>query len=264
MAEFIHGRFAAEGIEVRLKAKANRISKRGEKVVLEFFEGESISAETLLISAGRTPNLESLDLKTAGVAYDKHGVTTNEYLQTSQPHIYAAGDITNRLKFTHTADATARVVVRNVLMPLQLLRQKVDLNVVPWCTYTDPEVAHVGVGETAAKKERIEYDLFRVPLDELDRAIVESEETGFVKVLTKKGTDKILGVTLVGAHAGDLLHEFVLALKHDIGLGAIASTIHAYPTFAELARKVGDKYSKTRLTPSAKKIFSWLYRRARQ
>ena len=188
----------------------------------------------------------------------------NDYLQTSQPHIYAAGDITNRLKFTHTADFTARTVIRNILMPLPFLRQKMDFSVVPWCTYTEPEVAHVGLGERAAKEKNIEYDLFTVPLDEVDRAILESEETGFVKVLTKKGSDQILGVTLVGAHAGDLLHEFVLAIKQGIGLGAIASTIHAYPTFAELARKAGDKYSKTRLTPRAKKIFTWLYKRARK
>ncbi len=264
VAEFIQERFAAEDIAVRLEAKATRVTQQDGKVVMEFAAGESLTADVLLISAGRVPNLQALDLDAAGVAHDKHGVTTNDYLQTSQPHIYAAGDITNRLKFTHTADATARVVVRNILMPFQLLRQKANLEVVPWCTYTDPEVAHVGLGETAAKKQEIEYDLFRVPIDELDRAIVESETAGFVKVLTNKGTDKIIGVTLVGAHAGDLLHEFVLAMKHGIGLGGIAATIHAYPTFAELARKAGDKYSKTRLTPTAKKIFGWLYRRARR
>ena len=151
----------------------------------------------------------------------------NDYLQTSQPHIYAAGDITNRFKFTHTADFTARTVIRNILMPLPFLREKIDFSVVPWCTYTDPEVAHVGLDERAAKEKNIEYDLFTVPLDEVDRAMLESEETGFVKVLTSKGSDEILGVTLVGAHAGDLLHEFVLAIKQGIGLGAIASTIHA-------------------------------------
>ena len=253
VAEFMQQRFAAEGIAVRLNATATRVSVRDGKVVLEFREGDPLTAESLLISAGRTPNLGALNLEAAGVEYDEHGVKANDYLQTSQPHIYAAGDITNRLKFTHTADFTARTVIRNILMPLPFLRQKMDFSVVPWCTYTEPEVAHVGLGERAAKEKNIEYDLFTVPLDEVDRAILESEETGFVKVLTKKGSDQILGVTLVGAHAGDLLHEFVLAIKQGIGLGAIASTIHAYPTFAELARKAGDKYSKTRLTPRAKK-----------
>ncbi|MEP6810485.1 MAG: FAD-dependent oxidoreductase, partial [Chthoniobacterales bacterium] len=264
VADFMQKRFANEGIEVRLQAKVIGARLRGRNVVLELADGDSISADALLIAAGRTPNLSALDLGKAGVAHDKHGVTTNDYLQTSQPHIYAAGDITNRLKFTHTADATARVVVRNILMPLQFLRQKMDFRVVPWCTYTDPEVAHVGLGEKAAKSQNVDYDLFTVPVEELDRAVLESEEAGFVKVLTKKGSDEILGVTLVSAHAGDLLHEFVLAMKQGIGLGAIAATIHAYPTFAELARKAGDKYSKTRLTPTTKKLFHWLYERARQ
>lgn len=264
VAEFMQQRFDAEGIDVRLRAKVTSVSQPRKNILLELEGGDRITADTLLIAAGRTPNLRALNLEAAGVKHDEHGVTTNAYLQTSQPHIYAAGDITNRLKFTHTADATARVVVRNILMPLQLLRQKMDWSVVPWCTYTDPEVAHVGLGEKEARKKHVDYDLFRVPLDEVDRAVVENEESGFIKVLAKKGSDKILGITLVSAHAGDLLHEFVLAMKQDIGLGAIAGTIHAYPTLAELARKAADKYSKTRLTPTAKKIFHWLYARARK
>ena len=122
----------------------------------------------------------------------------------------------------------------------------------------------VGLGETQARKDGTAYDLFLVPLTELDRAVVESEEAGFAKILTRKGSDQILGATILGPHAGDLLHEFVLAMNAKIGLGKIAATIHAYPTFAELARKAGDKYNKTRLTPRAKKLFAWLYRRARR
>jgi pyruvate/2-oxoglutarate dehydrogenase complex dihydrolipoamide dehydrogenase (E3) component len=155
------------------------------------------------------------------------------------------------------------VVVRNILMPLQILRQAMDYSVVPWCTYTDPEIAHVGLNETEAKQQDISYDLISVRIDELDRAVVEREELGFVKVLTAKGTDRILGVTMVAAHAGDLLHEFVLAMKHRIGLSRLAATIHAYPTFAELGRKVGDRYSKKRLTPFLKNAFTCLYRRSR-
>ena len=162
------------------------------------------------------------------------------------------------------ADAQARVVVRNIVVPFQFLRQKMDYSVVPWCTYVDPEIAHVGVGEKEAKQKNIEYDLFVVPLEDVDRAVVESEDAGFAKILTAKGSDKILGAIIVAPHAGDLLHEFVLAMKAGIGLGAIASTIHAYPTFAELARKAGDKYNRTRLTPRAKRIFTWLYKRARK
>jgi pyruvate/2-oxoglutarate dehydrogenase complex dihydrolipoamide dehydrogenase (E3) component len=264
VAEFIQKCFKGEGIAFRLNAAINRVSRRDGKVALEFDNAETVTADAMLIAAGRTPNLRALNLKAAGVDHDERGVRVNAYLQTSQPHIYAAGDITNRLKFTHTADFTARIVVRNMLMPLQLLRQKVDWSVVPWCTYTDPEVAHVGLGEREAKQENTGYDLFVVPLEDVDRAVVESEEAGFAKILTAKGSDKILGATIVGPHAGDLLHEFVLAMNAKVGLGKIASTIHAYPTLAELARKAGDKYNKTRLTPRAKKIFIWLYERARK
>jgi pyruvate/2-oxoglutarate dehydrogenase complex dihydrolipoamide dehydrogenase (E3) component len=264
VAEFMQTRFAAEGIRVRLNATVRRASRRDGKIVLEFDKNDSIAADAILVAAGRTPNLRALNLEAAGVDYDERGVNVNAYLQTSQRHVYAAGDITNQLKFTHTADFTARIVVRNILMPLQFLRQKVDWSVVPWCTYTDPEVAHVGLGEKEAQQKKVDYDLFVVPLEDVDRAVVESEESGFAKILTTKGSDKILGATIVAPHAGDLLHEFVLAMKTGIGLGTIASTIHAYPTFAELARKAGDKYNKTRLTPRAKKIFTWLYGRARR
>jgi pyruvate/2-oxoglutarate dehydrogenase complex dihydrolipoamide dehydrogenase (E3) component len=264
VAEFMQKRFMAEGICVRLKAGAKHVSIGDGKVALEFADAEPMTSDAMLIAAGRTPNLRALNLEAAGVDYDERGVKVNACLQTSQPHIYAAGDITNRLKFTHTADFTARIVVRNILMPFQFLRQKVDWSVVPWCTYTDPEVAHVGLGEKEAKQKNIEYDLFVVPLEDVDRAVVESEETGFAKILAAKGSDKILGATIVAPHAGDLLHEFVLAMSAGIGLGKIASTIHAYPTFAELARKAGDKYNKTRLTPRTKKIFTWLYERARK
>ncbi len=272
VAEFMQKRFAAEGIDVRLNATTQSVRVRERSggiippfpgVIAQTRDGE-VSADVLLIAAGRTPNLDGLNLDAAGVKHNEHGVEVNDYMQTSQPHIYAAGDIANRLKFTHTADFTARVVVRNILMPLQLLRQKTSDAVVPWCTYTDPEVAHVGLGEKQASNEAVEYDLFVVPLSELDRAVVESEDAaGFAKILTRKGSDQILGATIVGPRAGDLLHEFVVAMNAKIGLGKIAGMIHAYPTLAELARKAGDKYNKTRLTPRAKKIFAWLYRRAR-
>jgi pyruvate/2-oxoglutarate dehydrogenase complex dihydrolipoamide dehydrogenase (E3) component len=264
VAEFIQERFKGEGIAVRLNAATKGVSMRDGKVVLEFADAGPITADAMLIAAGRTPSLRALDLKAAGVDHDEQGIKVNACLQTSQPHIYAAGDIMNRLKFTHTADFAARIVVRNILMPLQVLRPRVDWSVVPWCTYTDPEVAHVGLGEKEAEQENTEYDLFVVPLEDVDRAVVESEEAGFGKILTAKGSDKILGATIVAPHAGDLLQEFVLAMNAKIGLGKIASTIHAYPTLAELARKAGDKYNKTRLTPRAKKIFTWLYKRARK
>jgi len=261
-----------EGVRIIKNADAHSVATSdGGKVAVEFLDRQSgrlaertFFADALLVAIGRSPNLESLDLKSAGVNVHETGVRVTDYLQTSQRHIYAVGDVIGPFLFTHMADAQARVVVQNILAPFQFLRKKMDYSVVPWCTYVDPEIAHIGLGEKEAQQRNIDCDLFLVPLEDVDRAVVESEETGFAKVLTVKGCDKILGATIVAPHAGDLLHEFVLAMKAGLGLGTIASTIHAYPTFAELARKAGDKYNKTRLTPRAKKIFSWLYARARK
>jgi pyruvate/2-oxoglutarate dehydrogenase complex dihydrolipoamide dehydrogenase (E3) component len=272
VAEFLERRLINEGVRIIKNADARSLATSDAgRVALEFLDRQSgriaertFFTDALLIAIGRTPNLRRLDLKSAGVNVNQSGMCVNDYLQTSQRHIYAAGDVIGPFLFTHMADAQARVIVRNILVPFQFLRQKMDYSVVPWCTYTDPEVAHVGLGEKEAKQKNVDYDLFVVPLEDLDRAVVESEDAGFVKVLTARDSDKILGATMVGPHAGDLLHEFVLAMKAGIGLGTVASTIHAYPTFAELVRKVGDKYNKTRLTPRAKKVFSWLYQRARR
>ena len=272
VAEFLEHRLIDEGVRVIKNADAHSVASSDTgKVAVQLLDQQpgrlaelTFFADALLVAAGRRPNLESLDLKSAGVDVTERSVRVTDYLQTSQRHIYAVGDVIGPFLFTHMADAQARVVVRNILMPFQFLRQKMDYSVVPWCTYTDPEIAHVGLGEKEAQRKNIDYDLFVVPLEDVDRAVVESEEAGFAKVLTQKGSDKILGAIIVAPHAGDLLHEFVLAMKAGIGLATIASTIHAYPTFAELARKAGDKYNRTRLTPNAKKIFTWLYGRARK
>jgi len=272
VAEFLERRLIDEGVRVIKNVDARSVATTDAgKIAVEFLDRQSgrlaertFFADALLVAIGRSPNLESLDLKSAGVNVHETGVRVTDYLQTSQRHIYAVGDVIGPFLFTHMADAQARVVVQNILAPFQFLRKKMDYSVVPWCTYVDPEIAHIGLGEKEAQQRNIDCDLFLVPLEDVDRAVVESEETGFAKVLTVKGCDKILGATIVAPHAGDLLHEFVLAMKAGLGLGTIASTIHAYPTFAELARKAGDKYNKTRLTPRAKKIFSWLYARARK
>ena len=272
VVEFLERCLINEGVRIIKNADAHSVATSGAgKVALQLLDRQSgrvaertFFADALLVAIGRTPNFRSLDLKSVGVDVSEREVRVNDYLQTSQRHIYAIGDVIGPFLFTHMADAQARVVVRNIVAPFQFLRQKMDYSVVPWCTYVDPEVAHVGLGEKEAKQKNIDYDLFVVPLEAVDRAVVESEDAGFAKILTAKGSDKILGATIVAPHAGDLLHEFVLAMKADIRLGTIASTIHAYPTFAELAHKAADKYNKTRLTPRAKKLFTWLYERARK
>src|SRR6266699_6039001 len=268
VAEFLERRLINEGVRIIKNADAHSVATSDSgKVALQLLDRQSgrvaertFFADALLVAIGRNPNLQSLDLKSAGVDVNGAGVRVNDYLQTSQRHIYGVGDVIGPFLFTHMADAQARVVVRNILVPFQFLRQKMDYSVVPWCTYVDPEIAAVGLNESGAKQQNIEYDLIVQNLDEVDRAVVESESAGFAKVLLAKGSDRILGVTLVCDHAGDLLTEFTLAMRYRIGIGAIASTIHPYLTFAELARKLGDKYNKTRLTPTARKIFAWLYR----
>ncbi len=274
VSQFIRQRLQEEGLDIRTGVLPRRVVQENGRIRLEFVpfsdkddpqaKVETIEAETLLVAAGRIPNVEKLNLEAAQVDFNRRGIIVNENLQTSQPHIYAAGDIVGPYQFTHMADHHARTVVGNIvksLVPLPLPRSKVDYSVVPWATYTSPEVARVGLNETDAKKENIPYDLYTQQMNDVDRAILESADEGFVKVLTAKGTDKILGVTIVAEHAGDLLHEFVLAMKHGIGLGKIGNTIHAYPTFAEAARKLGDSYNRTRLTARTKSIFTWLFHR---
>jgi pyruvate/2-oxoglutarate dehydrogenase complex dihydrolipoamide dehydrogenase (E3) component len=272
VAEFLERRLINEGVRIIKNAEAHSVATSDAgKVALQLLNRQlgrlaerTFFADALLVAIGRTPNFQSLDLKSVAVDVNERGVRVNDYLQTSQRHIYAVGDVIGPFLFTHMADAQARVAVRNIVVPFQFLRQKMDYSVVPWCTYVDPEVAHVGLGEKEAKQKNVDYDLFVVPLEAVDRAVVESEDAGFAKVLTTKGSDKILGATIVAPHAGDVLHEFMLAMNANVGLGKIASMIHAYPTLAELARKAGDKYNKTRLTPWAKKLFGWLYERARR
>ena len=267
VSEFITRRLTNEGIQVMTNAEARlvRTNDQGnvEMTVNRGSAGEAkVQSSILLVCSGRSPTVRTLALDRAGVKANDRGVEVNEYLQTSQSHIYAAGDVVGPYLFTHMADAQARVVVRNILMPLQMLRQKIDYSVVPWCTYVDPEIATVGLIESKAQQKNIACDVIVQKLEEVDRAVLENEDAGFAKVVVAKGTDRILGATLVCESAGELLHEFVLAMKYGIGLGKIAATIHAYPTLSELARKMGDKYNKTRLTPSARKLFTWLYGRA--
>jgi pyruvate/2-oxoglutarate dehydrogenase complex dihydrolipoamide dehydrogenase (E3) component len=198
-----------------------------------------------------------LNLEAVGVEYDTQtGVFVNDNLQTTNPRIYAAGDICMKHKFTHAADFAARMVIQNTLF---FGRKKLSALTIPWCTYTDPEIARVGLGDRELQAAGIDLDTFLIPFDKVDRAIIDGEEEGFVKIHVKKGSDKILGATIVAPHAGDTIGQITLAMVNNIGLGKIASTIHPYPTQAEAIRKAGDAYNRTRLTPFVKNLFNrWL------
>jgi pyruvate/2-oxoglutarate dehydrogenase complex dihydrolipoamide dehydrogenase (E3) component len=215
-----------------------------------------ISVDEILVGVGRRPNIENLGLDRVGVAVERTGVTVNDRLQTTNPRIYAAGDVCSPYKFTHNSDFQARIVIQNALF---LGRAKASALTIPWCTYTDPEIAHVGMYEREAQAKGVAVRTFVQELSGLDRAVLDGETEGFVKVLVRAGTDKILGATVVARHAGEMLPELTLAMTEGLGLGKIANTIHTYPTQAEAIRKLGDQYNRTRLTPFLKKAFDkWL------
>jgi len=217
--------------------------------------------DQLLVAVGRAPNIDDLNLDAVQVKHNKRGVEVNDHLQTSNPRIYAAGDVCSKFQFTHAADFQARIVIQNSLFAIGPFgKKKASDLVIPWATYTSPEVAHVGMYPEDAKSAGIELDTYVQSFEHVDRAILEDQEEGFVKVHTKKGTDKIVGATIVAENAGDLISEITLAMVNKIGLGKIASTIHPYPTQADAIRKLGDQFNKTRLTPTSAKILGLLRR----
>ncbi len=213
--------------------------------------------DKLLVAAGRTPNVEDMNLEAVGVGVHPRGIQVNERMQTTNPRIYAAGDVCSRYQFTHAADFMARIVIQNALF---LGRAKSSSLVIPWCTYTSPEVAHVGLyGHATESSSEAPFDTFVQPLADVDRAILDGEEAGFVKVHVKRGSDKIVGATIVARHAGDLISELTLAMTHGLGLKQIGSSIHPYPTQAEAIRRLGDQYNRTRLTPLVQSLLRrWL------
>jgi pyruvate/2-oxoglutarate dehydrogenase complex dihydrolipoamide dehydrogenase (E3) component len=260
-AEIVQARFAREGIRLELGCRLEKIESRGRDKIIHVTcaDGgtEEIGLDQILVGVGRAPNVEGLDLEAAGVEYDvRRGVHVNDYLQTANPHVYAAGDICMNWKFTHAADAAAKIAVQNALF---VRSKKLSSLVMPWCTYTDPEVAHVGLYPREAAERGIALDTFVVPLEEVNRAVADGEEEGFVKVHVKKGTDRILGATIVASHAGEMIGEITLAIVAKLGLGAILNVIHPYPTQAEGIKRVAGAYTRTRATPFVKKVLErWM------
>ncbi len=267
----IEAALAADGVEIVCDAKVIAVQRRGTERVLRLETGDSagsaavrgatreLSVDAILVGVGRAPNVEGLGLEQAGVRYDeRNGVAVDDHLRTSNPRIYAAGDICSRFKFTHAADAAARIVIRNALF---FGRARASALTMPWCTYTDPEIAHVGLYESEAAAAGIAVQTFTVELKDVDRALLDGEEAGFLKVHVRAGSDAIVGATLVARHAGEMLSEVTLAMGTKAGLGALSRTIHPYPTQASAFARAGDAYSRTRLTPFAKRltarVMSW-------
>jgi len=262
-AEILLRSMQRDGLDVRLATRLVRVEAgtEGHRAILQRNdEEESVAFDEILVAVGRSPNVQGLDLDAVGVEYDaQRGVSVDDHLRTSNPDIYAAGDVCLQHKFTHAADHSARIVVQNALFAVGPFgRRRVSGLTVPWCTYTDPEIAHVGMYPRDAAARGVEIDTYQREFAEVDRAIAEGRDEGFVKIHTEKGRDRIVGATIVGHAAGDLISEISVAMAGGVGLGALANVIHPYPTTAEAIAQLGNAYNRTRLTPTVRWIFERL------
>jgi pyruvate/2-oxoglutarate dehydrogenase complex dihydrolipoamide dehydrogenase (E3) component len=250
-SDLVTRRFREEGIEVLVGHKAKEVRvEGGEKVVIVEHQGaeKRIACDEILCAVGRAANTQGFGLEELGIGLTKQKtVDVNEYLQATYPNIYACGDAIGPYQFTHTASHTAWYCAVNGLFG-RFRKFKVDYSVIPWATFTDPEVARVGLNETEAKEKNVAYDVYTYGIDDLDRAIADSESRGLVKVLTAKGTDRILGCTIAGASAGEIIVEFVAAMRHGFGLNKILGTIHIYPTYAESNKYTAGAWKRSTVT----------------
>ncbi|MCI0748575.1 MAG: mercuric reductase [Verrucomicrobia subdivision 3 bacterium] len=262
-AAVIQREFAREGIRLVLNAGIECVEQRDRDKVFRLTSGASIGEpeglvfDQILVAAGRDPNLDGLNLEAASVRSDaRHGVRVDDFLRTTNPRVFAAGDVCMRWKFTHAADAAARIVIQNALFAG---RKRVSALTIPWCTYTDPEVARVGLNEKEAADNRIAIKTYLQPFEAVDRAVTDGETDGFVKILVNPADNRILGATIVARHAGEMISEISLAMTARLRLTDLSNVIHPYPTCAEAIRKCADACNRDRLTPNVKAILStWL------
>ena len=261
-AQIVQNQFLQEGIKLVFNAQIRRTEKTsiGKRIFyLDDNQEKSIDVEEILMGAGRQPNIENLNLEVVGVKYDRQGVKVNDYLQTTNSSIYAAGDVCLPLKFTHTADAAARIVLKNTLFsPFGFGKSKFSDLVIPWVTYTDPEIAHVGMYPHQAESKGIEVNTIKIFLENVDRAITDEETEGFVKVYHQNRSDRILGATIVSSHAGEMISEITAAMVNKIGLNGLSTVIHSYPTQADAIKKAADAYRRTLLTDRTKMLLKFL------
>ena len=258
-AEILHQALERDGVDIHLETSVSKVATQGdEKIVTLESNGQSstLAVDIILVAAGRAPNVEGMGLEEAGIEFDSRtGIVVDDRLRTTNRRVFAAGDVCMRTQFTHAADFAARIVIQNALF---FGRKKLSTLNIPWCTYTSPEIAHVGLYERDAKAMGIEVDSYVRHFSDVDRAIAEGDTAGFVKIHTLKGGDKIVGATIVARHAGDLISEISVAMQAGMGLGSLASVIHPYPTQAEAIRQAGDAYNRTRVTPTVQRLFDFI------
>jgi pyruvate/2-oxoglutarate dehydrogenase complex dihydrolipoamide dehydrogenase (E3) component len=261
-AAIVQRAMAADGVQLELDMKVVEVRRRGAEKIVVFERADGrreLVADEILVAVGRAPNVEGLGLAAAGVRYGRRGVEVDDRLRTSNRRIFACGDVASRLKFTHAADAQARLVIQNALF---FGRARVSALTVPWCTYTSPEIAHVGLYEGMAREKGIEIETLTIPLSEVDRALLDGADEGFLRLHVAKGSrdGRILGATLVAEHAGDMLGELCLAVTHRLGLVKIAGVIHPYPTQGEVVKKAADAWRRGKLTPVVRKVLDLRFR----
>lgn len=253
-----------DGVDLVTDAQVTAVEREGERRTVRYRRGtesRSVAGDQLLVAAGRVPNVEGLGLEAAGVRFsEKSGPEMDARLQTTNRRIYAVGDVSSSYPFTHVADAQARMVVRNALF---FGRSKVDDLVIPWCTYTSPELAHVGLSAQEVRNRSDDVDTITIPLAEVDRARLDGETDGFFRVHLKRGSDKILAATLVAEHAGEIISQVTQAMTTGAGLGELGNVIFPYPTQAEVIRKAADQWRRRRLTPLAQRVFRSFFKLVR-
>ena len=262
-AEVVQQAFLNEGIRLVLNCQLTSVKESPEGKVISYVGDNGaalIAVDQILAGAGRQPNVESLNLEAVGVEYDlRKGIKVNDQLQTSNSKIYGAGDVCMNWKFTHAADAAARIVIKNTLFsPFGLGKSKLSDLVMPWVTYTDPEIAHVGMYEEEAQEKGIDCHTIKIDFDDVDRALADGETEGFLKILHKKGTDEILGATIVARHGGEMISEITTAIIGKMGLSKLSTVIHPYPTQANAIKQAADTYRRTLLTARTKKLLGFL------
>ncbi len=258
-AEVLATALRRDGITLELGVTIDSVSGN-DGVTVAFHRGDTSGTargDALLVAAGRAPNIEGLQLDRAGVEASTQGVKVDDHLRTTNRRVFAAGDVASRYQFTHTADFQARIVVANALFPG---RQRARALVIPWCTYTDPEVAQVGLTAATAKEQGVAIDTVTVPWEDVDRAVLDGTIDGFLMLHMARGTARLVGATVVGAHAGELIAEATLAITNGVDLGGIGATIHPYPTLAEAYRKAADQWRRRKLTPLVRRVLALWFR----
>lgn len=263
-AAVVQAELEHDGVQLVLNSELQQVTRTGMGRELRYrFDGNeaSVEADSILVATGRAPNVRGLNLEDIGVQVDeRQGIVVDDFLRTTQLNIYACGDVCLRWKFTHAADFAARLVIQNALFSVGGFgRKRLSSLTVPWCTYTDPEIARVGLSEREAVECGIAVDVWKQDFSGVDRALTDGEERGFVKILTARGKGRILGATIVARHAGEMISEVSTAMAGGVTLGRLARVIHPYPTQAEAIRKCGDQFNKARLKPGLKNLLErWL------